>query len=120
MGPGRPKKRRDGAPAASKRQVEAHEDEPAPKKRKGRPPGARNKTKEKKKENPALSTRERAEMAADTELEEHTAVCKICNFDLDDPIKANKRKIKCPDCNSIIHQPCFLKDGCTCTNWTYI
>ena len=117
-GPGRPNKRREGAPAASKRQVEPHDEEEAQKKRSGRPPGSRNKTKEKPDDIPALSIRERAEMAADFELEENESVCKICNFALDDPIKVTKRKITCPDCKSIVHQPCSLKDEYTCANRT--
>ena len=117
-GPGRPNKRREGAPAASKRQVEPHDEEPAPKKRRGRPPGSRNKTKEKSHNIPSLSIRERAEMAADFELEENESVCKICNFALDDPIKVTKRKITWPDCKSIVHQLCFLNYGYTCANRT--
>ena len=119
-GPGRPKKKRD--------------DGEKPRKKRGRPLGARNK---KTMADEALAVFRRAEESADTQLEALTdfrmraeksadpeleeidqswGKCRICNFDLHDPIKKHKKQTICRDCNFRVHEPCLLKDGCTCSN----
>ena len=101
-------------------------DEPLTKKRRGRPPGARNKPKSNTEQVETLSLRERAERAADWDQEveelsgQNCLFCRICNFDLKDPIKAGKKQIECPSCNFTVHEPCWIKDGCTCKNLSYL
>ena len=91
-----------------------------PQKKRGRPLGSKNKAKNTEIE--MLSLRARAEIAADIDIQNHanSKTCKICNFLLDDPIKTNKRKVKCPECSSIVHEPCLLKAGCTYATRSFI
>ena len=130
-GPGRPKKKREGAPAfkkplpqskASKRGLE-NDDEyleketlPPPKKR-GRPKGSKNKQTDKPAKKDDLKTR--AEQSTDPDQEEiyldSGDVCEICEFPFNHPLKITKPKMKCKSCTKTVHIPCYLKNGCTCS-----
>jgi hypothetical protein len=63
--------------------------------------------------------RKRAEYSASVEntlpFFDSGDVCNICDFALNDPIKALKKIIQCPRCNEYIHEPCLVKSGCACT-----
>ena len=119
--PRKAEKKREGAPSKKSKRLITLEgetldekSEEIPKKKRGRPPGSKNKVKEPV--IPKLTFRERAELAAESTLDElpELEFCRICEFPLDDPIKALKRKVRCPECKNIIHEPCLLKAGCNC------
>ena len=125
-GPGRPKKKREGAPVIKKSSKRIRpnddteknsneiEDQPPPKKR-GRPKGSKNKTTKKD----DIKTRDRAEKAADPDQDEtfydSGDICDICEFPFNHPLKRTKPKMKCKRCAKTVHIPCYLKSGCTCT-----
>ena len=125
-GPGRPKKKREGAPVAKKPSKRMRpnddtelnpieiEDQPPPKKR-GRPKGSKNKPTKKD----TIKARDRAEKAADPDQDEtfHDSgdICDICEFPFNHPLKRTKPKMKCKRCSKTVHIPCYLKSGCTCT-----
>ena len=115
-GPGRPKTGRQGAACMKRKKDDDNSSEQAPKKRRGRPPGAKNKQK------PITESedmRKRAEYSASVEntlpFFDSGDVCNICDFALNDPIKALTKIIQCPRCNEYIHEPCLVKSGCACT-----
>ena len=112
-GPGRPKKKREGAPVLKKhgkRMIDETEpEEPVPKKKRGRPLGSKNKAKDTETE--TLSLRARAEIAADIDIQNHanSKTCKICNFLLDDPIKTNKGRLNAQNAHQLSTNLVFLK-----------
>ena len=57
-----------------------------------------------------LILKTRAEIAADNFCS--IDLCEICEFSLDDPIKKDKPKTKCPICKKVVHKPYLLKSGC--------
>ena len=128
-GPGRPKTKRLGQPhikPAAKRPMDDVE-EPVPKKKRGRPAGSKNKPKGDDavaavpKTKPKKSLRRRAEEAASNFIEDDLFadsedVCIICNFRFNDPIKRNKSRARCPDCDILLHKPCLEKSGCVCSD----
>ena len=130
-GPGRPKRKREGAPnsKATKRARENNNDDeigkepnenveqPPPRKR-GRPKGSKNKTKTVVEPAKKDDLKTRAEKAADPNNEpffDSGDICEICEFPFNHPLKINKPKMKCKQCTKTVHIPCYLKNGCTCT-----
>ena len=139
-GPGRPKKRREGAPVLNKKglkrarnEIVDNEEEkdddhpeneqlppPPPPKKRGRPKGSKNKiqiqTNTTKTSN---DLRTRATKAADPNPDEEFFdsgdICEICEFPFNHPTKIGKPKMKCKKCTKTVHIPCYLKSGCTCT-----
>ena len=118
-GPGRPKNSRQGAASTKRKNLESETaNEEPPKKRRGRPPGSKNK---KKSDEEVIPTSRRlAEDSANPNSStlpffDSGDVCNICEFGLTDPIKREKKIIKCPRCSNYVHEPCLIKSGCSCT-----
>ena len=87
------------------------------KKRRGRPPKSRVLIDGEEDENTSGTTkktaRERAEIAIQSEDEtfyDSFDICCLCQFSLNDPLKRGKKKMKCPQCHVVVHQPCYQKD----------
>ena len=40
-----------------------------------------------------------------------TEVCQICQFSFNHPTKQNKPLVYCPDCKTLVQQPCLEKSG---------
>ena len=101
-GVGRPKLKRFGAPSLikSKRTLQHDQTSQQPLKRgRGRPKGAKNKPKD-------------LEMQQAKRIRTESEKCIICLFNFDDPVKAGKELTHCTVCNTKVHKPCLLKDGC--------
>ena len=88
---------------------------PPPTKRpRGRPKGSKNK----QKQYDTKTSRERAEHAANDNDDEpffdSGDICEICEFAFKHPLKKKIKRINCPHCTVLVHQPCYEKSGCTC------
>ena len=137
-GPGRPKLTRAGAPQSKapkkvgKRprtddddcetpfqvdppELPRKEAQPPSKKPRGRPKGSKNK----QKQSQTKTTRERAVEAATADDDDDPFFdsgdkCEICEFAFNHPLKQKIKKITCPHCTVLVHQPCYDKSGCVC------
>ena len=105
-----PVKKRRGRPPKQKPTTAVE----AVKKRRGRPIKSLIDGDDDEEAEPAKKTvRERAEIAAQPEEEtfyDSGDLCNLCQFRLNDPLKRSKAKMKCPQCDSVLHEPCFIKD----------
>ena len=110
---------RQGRPGGGLKRKVTPDMENQPQKKRGRPAGSKNKPKEISPARPKPNSRLMAEISADPSFQDDSYhdsgdKCNICQFSLNNPIKKNKQKTKCPVCSRTVHAPCLKKDPCQC------